>query len=464
MDIPFTNRSRMAALARVFFLIAVIAFVDWRINANVPLGMVYLLPIALGGVLLTRVQVVLLGILCTVLAETFDSFEWTGLTSIPRDALYLAAFCGAGLFVQEVFANRRRTALHLETLEREVTARREAEEQLRILVSSSPIAILTVDASGNIVLANDAAERMFGTQTGTLEGDSLGKYLPTLTKVPAFRGGQPSFRTVMQCRGQKRDGESFLAEVWFSTYLTNAGARLTAMVVDASQDLRDREEANFHQLLSGSRIVAGAVSHEVRNVCGAIAVVHQNLTRTDSLSGNKDFEALGTLVTALERVAAVDLKATAEQPVRLNLQSFMEELRIIVGPPLREKDVEVTWEIEGDLPAVWADRQSLMQVFLNLTRNSEAALESQEHRRISIRSWARDSSVSVSVADNGPGVRIPELLFRPFQTQSDRVGLGLYLSKALLRSFGGDLRYEPSTSGATFVIELAASYEMRDES
>jgi C4-dicarboxylate-specific signal transduction histidine kinase len=142
----------------------------------------------------------------------------------------------------------------------------------------------------------------------------------------------------------------------------------------------------------------------------------------------------------------------------------MEELRIIVGPPLREKDVEVTWEIEGDLPAVWADRQSLMQVFLNLTRNSEAALESQEHRRISIRSWARDSSVSVSVADNGPGVRIPELLFRPFQTQSDRVGLGLYLSKALLRSFGGDLRYEPSTSGATFVIELAASHEMRDES
>jgi PAS domain S-box-containing protein len=376
----------------------------------------------------------------------------------------LAAFCGAGLFVQEVFANRRRTALHLETLEREVTARREAEEQLRILVSSSPIAILTVDASGNIVLANDAAERMFGTQTGTLEGDSLGKYLPTLTKVPAFRGGQPSFRTVMQCRGQKRDGESFLAEVWFSTYLTNAGARLTAMVVDASQDLRDREEANFHQLLSGSRIVAGAVSHEVRNVCGAIAVVHQNLARTDSLSGNKDFEALGTLVTALERVAAVDLKATAEQPVRLNLQSFMEELRIIVGPPLREKDVEVTWEIEGDLPAVWADRQSLMQVFLNLTRNSEAALESQEDRRISIRSWARDSSVSVSVADNGPGVRIPELLFRPFQTQSDRVGLGLYLSKALLRSFGGDLRYEPSTGGATFVIELAASHEMRDES
>ncbi|WP_263368798.1 ATP-binding protein [Edaphobacter bradus] len=464
MALSFTSGSRTTALARVLLLVAAIAFVDWRISANIPLGMLYLLPVALGAVVLTRFQVVLLGALCTVLAETFDSFAWTGLTSIPRDALYFAAFSGSGLFVQEVFANRKRTALHLEALEREVSARRDAEEQLLVLVASSPIAILTIDAAGLILLANDAAERMFAMQSGTLEGKSLGAYLPILTKVPAFRGGQPSFRTVMQCRGQRNDGESFLAEVWFSTYLTSAGARLAAMVVDASQDLRDREEANLHQLLSGSRIIAGAVSHEVRNVCGAIAVVHQNLARNDSLKENKDFEALGTLVTALERVAALDLRQAAERPVRLNLQSFMEELRIIVGSPLREREIEVSWEIQADLPTVWADRQSLMQVFLNLTRNSEAALEDQALRKISMKSWAQDSTVFIAVADNGPGVKVPELLFRPFQTQSDRVGLGLYLSRALLRSFGGDLRYESTADGAMFVVELAASNEGTDES
>ncbi len=464
MALSFTNGSGKAALARVLLLVAAIAFLDWRVSANVPLGMLYLLPVALGAVVLTRFQVVLLGALCTVLAESFDSFAWTGLTSIPRDALYFTAFCGSGLFVQEIFANRRRTALHLEALEREVSARREAEEQLLVLIASSPIAILTIDAAaGLILLANDAAERMFAMQSGTLEGKSLGAYLPTLTKVPAFRGGQPSFRTVMQCRGQRSDGESFLAEVWFSTYLTSAGARLAAMVVDASQDLRDREEANLHQLLSGSRIIAGAVSHEVRNVCGAIAVVHQNLARNELLKENKDFEALGTLVTALERVAALDLRQAAERPVRLNLQSFMEELRIIVGPPLRERQIEVSWEIQADLPTVWADRQSLMQVFLNLTRNSESALEDQAQRRISMKSWAQDSAVFIAVSDSGPGVKIPELLFRPFQTQSDSVGLGLYLSRALLRSFGGDLRHETTASGATFVVELAASNEATNE-
>jgi two-component system, LuxR family, sensor kinase FixL len=268
----------------------------------------------------------------------------------------------------------------------------------------------------------------------------------------------------MQCHGRRNDGESFLAEVWFSTYLTSAGSRLAAMVVDTSQDLRDREEANLHQLLSGSRIIAGAVSHEVRNVCGAIAVVHQNLARNGSLKENKDFEALGTLVTALERIAALDLRQTVERPVRLNLQSFLEELRIIVGPPLRERQIEVSWEVQADLPTVWADRQSLIQVFLNLTRNSESALEDQNVREILVKSWARDSTVVIAVVDNGPGIRVPELLFRPFQTQSDRVGLGLYLSRALLRSFGGDLRYEPTANGAMFVVELAAGNEAVDES
>ena len=47
----------------------------------------------------------------------------------------------------------------------------------------------------------------------------------------------PSFRTVMQCRGQRADGEAFLADIWFSTYRTSVGSRLAAMVVDTSEDL-----------------------------------------------------------------------------------------------------------------------------------------------------------------------------------------------------------------------------------
>jgi signal transduction histidine kinase len=232
------------------------------------------------------------------------------------------------------------------------------------------------------------------------------------------------------------------------------------MAVDTSQDLRDREEENLHHLLTGSRILVGAVSHEVRNVCGAIAVVHQNLARSGALESNKDFEALGTLVLALERIASLDLRQAAEQPIRVDLHSFFEELRIVVGPGLREKGIEECWEAEiADLPMVWADRQSLMQVFLNLIRNSEAAMASQTTRRLRITTYVNSGHVFVSVADTGTGIDHPELLFRPFQQKSKHVGLGLYLSRALMRSFRGDLRYQTASEGAVFILELARASE-----
>lgn len=458
------NPSKAIPILQITALLVVIASLDWYVNSNVPLGLLYLLPMAIAGRTFTRGPLLALGVACSILAEEFDGFAWTVNTGIPRDFLYFCAFSGIGLFVYEAVASRRREAMHLGEVEREMEARREAEEQLKILVESSPIAILTTDAKGMVLLANDAADRLFGVSPERLEGKAIDLFLPSLTKVPAFRGGKNSFRTVMQCRGQRHDGEGFIAEVWFSTYLTSKGPRLAAMVVDTSQDMRDREEANLHHLLAGSRILVGAVSHEVRNVCGAIAVVHQNLARSQALEMNKDFDALGTLVQALERIASLDLREAVEAPTRVDLYSFLDELRVMVGPRLREENIEDCWSIDEQLPAVWADRQSLMQVFLNLSRNSEAALANSERKRLSVTARADGDQVLIEVADNGPGVSSPESLFRPFQQRSRQVGLGLYLSRALMRSFRGDLRYQPTAEGATFVVELGAVREDDDVS
>ena len=228
------------------------------------------------------------------------------------------------------------------------------------------------------------------------------------------------------------------------------------MVVDASEELRDREEEGLHQLLAGSRILVSAVSHEIRNICGAIALVHENLSRSGVLSQNRDFEALGSLIIALERIAAMELRHTGDQATAVDLQSFFDELRIVNGPSFREKEIAVEWGIPPDLPAAWADPHSLMQVFLNLIKNSERALIEQADGRVRISAEVVQQRVLIHVADNGVGIENPGLLFRPFQQNAKSSGLGLYLSRALLRSFSGDLRYEPAPSGATFVVELAA--------
>ena len=227
------------------------------------------------------------------------------------------------------------------------------------------------------------------------------------------------------------------------------------MVVDTSEDLRNREEFSLHQLLAASRILVGAVSHEIRNVCGAIAVVHENLARNTSLAHNKDFEALGTLIQTLEKIAALELRQTPYPAARVDLPALLEELRIIIETALREEGIDISFDIDPGLPAVWADRQSLMQVFLNLTKNSQRAMLDQPSRRLKIVARAEGHRVVVRVQDTGGGVLHPEHLFRPFQPGAQSTGLGVYLSRALMRSFHGDLRYEPEQSGATFIVELS---------
>ena len=190
----------------------------------------------------------------------------------------------------------------------------------------------------------------------------------------------------MQCRGERANGDVFLANVFFSTYNTAAGPRLAALVVDASEELRDREEASLQQLMAGSRILVGAVSHEVRNVCGAISIVYENLARGGSLSASKDFEALGSLVETLHKIASLELKASksSSQVGGIELAETLDELRIVLEPYCQDAGIEVTWDIPANLPPVWADRHSVLQVLLNLTKNSERAVESAGVKRISI--------------------------------------------------------------------------------
>jgi C4-dicarboxylate-specific signal transduction histidine kinase len=65
--------------------------------------------------------------------------------------------------------------------------------------------------------------------------------------------------------------------------------------------------------------------------------------------------------------------------------------------------------------------------------------------------------VLLFIQDSGPGVASPERLFRPFESEVEGTGLGLYVSRAIVRSFGGELRLEPRPAGCCFVIELQSA-------
>jgi len=457
MIFRYLHGTRRAVLARAGFLIVMVALIDWRVDLDIAFGFLYLFPMLLVGTVLDRWQIVATALLCTFLSDVFDPFPFTFAVALPQDILVFTSLAGTGLLLSELTRSRRREMEHLRRVEQEVAARREAEEQLEFLIDSSPVAILTMTARGTIILANSAAQRLFEVPAGQLAGENISRYIAALGHVPSLDDTRQTFRTEMQCRGERANGDVFLANVFFSTYQTAVGPRLAALVVDASEELREREESNLEQLLAGSRILVGAVSHEVRNVCGAIAVIYENLVRGRALIGNQDFEALGALVETLGEIASLELKQSATSPQigGLDLVETLDELRIVLEPYCQESDIAVHWEIPPELPPVWADRHRLFQVLLNLTKNSERALEGSELKRIDISVSVGNGVVFIRVTDTGPGIDSAEKLFQPFQKGAESTGLGLYLSRAFMRSCRGDLRHEPTAHGCSFIIELA---------
>ncbi len=112
---------------------------------------------------------------------------------------------------------------------------------------------------------------------------------------------------------------------------------------------------------------------------------------------------------------------------------------------------------------MWADRQSLMQVFLNLTKNSERAMEDKQQKELTVIARSEGSGVAIRFRDTGGGVAHPERLFHPFQPEAQSTGLGLYLSRAFMRSFKGDLRYEPVSRGLDFRCTVVSRYARGQE-
>ena len=452
-------------------MIGLIAWGDW-ILPNISVGFLYLLPVLFAAATLNGLQITAMAVLCGYLREAFDPLQMAAAppgTVVPvvfnpihwvpgaggRLFVVTAGFAATGFFVAELNQRRRLLAEHLMEREQQIQLRHEAELQVRILIETSPLAILTLDHSGQVVLANESACELLEFEQDELQGCQVEQYLPTLYRMLNSHRSGSNMRTSVECKGQRRNGEVFLAHVWLSTYHTSGGPGLAAVVWDASENLRDREGAGLDSMMATSRVLIGAISHEVRNLASAAATAYAKLGETCDLSQSDQYHALGTLVNGLERIASSGLRvAASREAVVADLGTVLDEARIVIEPALREADVAVFWNVKGDLPLVQADHHSLLQVFVNLARNSRQALERRERREVYISAELEKDLVVVRFRDTGPGVERPEELFRPFHSGAHSTGLGLYISRAILRSHGGGLRYEPQPDGSCFAVEL----------
>ena len=374
----------------------------------------------------------------------------------PRHTSALAAIgaflAGVVTGVLVASAARKRALAEEDLTSIQVPLRQQAERQLRVLVESSPAAMLLLDRSGRILTANPAAERLFGAPRHKLDRQSVATLMPILAQICAE--GTPA-RGVVEARGNRWSGEAFAASVWFSIYDTGDGPRVSAILADATEGVREEHEEQLRQVLSSGAVLAGAFAHEIGNLSAALKISHSRLGERAGLRSDEDYQAMTALLDTLSHLASMELRhSTAPEAAEARLSEVFSDLRMIVTPWLEESGVGAAWPETENLPAVQADSRALVQVFLNLMKNSLRAMEllPQKEVRISVQTVA--SRALLVFEDTGPGVADASRLFRPFQPGAQATGLGLYVSRALVRGFAGDLRYEPRPGGSRFVVEL----------
>ncbi|MEO0936933.1 MAG: ATP-binding protein [Pseudomonadota bacterium] len=247
--------------------------------------------------------------------------------------------------------------------------------------------------------------------------------------------------------------------------LAEANALLERRVAERTEALA-RAQAELVQAgkLSALGQMSAGISHELNQPLMAIESYAGN-ARTHLARGNSDRagETVAKIADMAQRMSRIirNLRAFARQESapagQVDLRAVLSGALELTRARLRAADVTLDYEAPQGPVLVRGGEVRLGQVFVNLISNAADAMEGQPVRRLSLRVLQGDGTLSVEVADTGPGVVMPDKVFDPFYTTKSvdaGMGLGLSISYGIVQSFGGQIDGRNGPEGAIFTVTL----------
>ncbi|CAM3988726.1 ATP-binding protein [Cohnella lubricantis] len=338
------------------------------------------------------------------------------------------------------------------------------------VIGDESFGLLLLDRRFRIVEVSSMVCAAFGRERSQLLGREAGglfRRLPDPLPVDRslLRGG--SFRNrSYTCRIGERKREWVLD----GDLLRDEGKAIGAYVIfrDVTHLHELEEQIRRSDRLKMIGEVAAGTAHEIRNPLTAIKGFIQLLQRPlAEREMSRELDYVEIVLTELERVNSLvgeflllsKPKKVELQPIRIG--KLFEEMLPMLRNEAVMHGVSLHYEVKPDLPPVYADKEMLKQVFLNLGKNAIEAMDKGGSLIIrERRSPSASGGVTVDICDTGPGIPEDRLdrIFDPFFTTKEHgTGLGLSICQRIIHELGGSISVRSGAGGTIFSVAIPAA-------
>ncbi|MHA1157831.1 MAG: ATP-binding protein [Alphaproteobacteria bacterium] len=351
---------------------------------------------------------------------------------------------------------------------------RESEERYRNLIDAQGDLVLRRDAAGQVTFMNPAFMQAFNVTSD----DLMGQVLPF---GPAPRGPQPE-PAAEDIRLPTSDGQRWFSWIDIPTRdesgtlgSSYSVARDITARKESEQALEDAKHKAEAASRAKSRLLA-TVSHEFRTplngILGLTALLRESGLTTDQQTyargAQSSGEALLALVDDMLDYSSIEAGRLELRPEICDLQYLVQDIVELLAGRAHARGIDLVADVDPTLPPVRIDPVRLRQILINLAGNG---IKFTDTGGVVITIAPGDDTVDeasitarFTVTDTGPGIAADEVerLFGEFE-QSDKTlnrrhggaGLGLAISRRLVRCMGGDIRLrEHAGPGTCFAFDL----------
>jgi len=334
------------------------------------------------------------------------------------------------------------------------------------IVESLNVGVLAVDFGGAVESWNTQLEGLVGVPREEAVGRKLEDVLPSdlMAEITA-RSADERVSSLYKFHMQNREGRNLVVNVSIAPLVGKSGERIGRLILfdDVTQRMRLEEQVFQNEKLTSLGLLAAGVAHEVNTPLAVISNYIQMLAK-QLPSGDPRHQLIEKVVKQTFRASEIVnnllnfSRTGATEFTEVNLNAVVEEVLTLVAHPFRTARVQVTRNLQRELPAVLGSNNKLQQVFLNLFLNARDAMPSGG--MVEIRTAAHNGSVEVEIIDTGGGIPRENLhrIFDPFFTTKSSgrgTGLGLSVSYGIVKEHAGkvDVRSTPG-KGTSFRLEF----------